>query len=57
MVAGTDEVMPNSRAKQAPFEEGTGFQIVTIEGSGYFFLDFNIEETAKAMIEYLRKVE
>jgi pimeloyl-ACP methyl ester carboxylesterase len=51
--AGADELVTNIEAKLAQFVDGERLQIVTIEGSGHFFLDFNIDEAIEAIIEYL----
>jgi pimeloyl-ACP methyl ester carboxylesterase len=51
--AGSDEIVPDIEAKLAQFVDGERLRLVTIEGSGHFFLDFNIEEAIEAIIEYL----
>jgi pimeloyl-ACP methyl ester carboxylesterase len=53
VIAGADQLVQNAAAKLAPFVESKQIQLVTIEGSGHFFLDFNIEEAIEAMIEFL----
>ena len=51
--AGADELVPNIEAKLRQLADGERLQLVTIEGSGHFFLDFNIDEGIEAIIEYL----
>ena len=51
--AGADELVPNIEARLAPLVDGARLQIVTIDGSGHFFLDFNIDEAIEAIIEHL----
>jgi pimeloyl-ACP methyl ester carboxylesterase len=55
--AGADELVPNIEANLAKFVDGVRLRLVTIEGSGHFFLDFNIEEAVEAIIEYLDVAE
>ena len=51
--AGADELATNIEAKLEQFADGERLELVTIEGSGHFFLDFNIDEAIEAIIEYL----
>jgi pimeloyl-ACP methyl ester carboxylesterase len=57
VVAGADELVLGSAAKLAPFVESKQLKLVTVEGSGHFFLDFNIEEAVEGMIEFLDETE
>ncbi len=53
VVAGADELVLKSEEKLSSFVDDKRLQLVVIEGSGHFFLDFNIEEAIEAMIEFL----
>lgn len=57
ITASADERIPNSEKHVAPFVDGKRIQLVVIEGSGHFFLDFNIEEAMEAMLEFLADSE
>lgn len=57
VIAGADELVLNSAAKLEPFVESKQIKLVEVEGSGHFFLDFNIEEAIEAMIEFLDETE
>ena len=48
-----DELVPDIAKDVAPFIDGERIRLSVIEGSGHFFLDFNIEEAVEASVEFI----
>ena len=48
-----DELVPDIAKDVAPFIDGERIRLSVIEGSGHFFLDFNIEEAVEAAVEFI----
>ena len=57
ITASADERIPDSAKQVTPYIDGKKIQHVVIEGSGHFFMDFNIEEAVESMLEFLAATE